>query len=395
MPRLLLIGLGTYMIATLFSAVGFSVFATPNSTAPVQIVDENTQTQLGALLAISPTEPKDQACPINGQLFTQTERNAWEQRRPLAVMIENHTDARPQSGLSRADAVYEMVAEGAITRFMAIFYCDAQRDDVILAPIRSARTYFLDYASGYNFPMYVHVGGANIPGPTDALGQIGDYGWALENDVNLGFSFGLPYYTKNANRLGREVATEHQGQSSTELLWKLAKEKREWTNIAPERFIAGKKVAASDWKDGYTPHTFSDEPVTPGTVNSIAHEFWSGFGSFAVVWTYDPATNTYKRVMGGEPHLDQNTGEQIAVSNVIIIQTDEKGPINEAKHMLYGTTGTGKALIFKNGEAIVAKWSKPKRESQLTFLDSKGNEIALTRGKQWISVLDKNTPITY
>src|SRR5574344_1657062 len=66
---------------------------------------------------------KTEICPINGALYTKEEKNIWSTRRPLMVMIENHEEARPQSGLQSADVVYETVAEGGITRFMGVFYC--------------------------------------------------------------------------------------------------------------------------------------------------------------------------------------------------------------------------------------------------------------------------------
>jgi len=122
--------------------------ATPTQTQQHLTADESDTGK--KLLNISAQEPRNQQCPINGQLFTVTEKAAWEKRRPLAVMIENSPDARPQSGLTHADLVFEALAEGGVTRFMGIFYCDVQAEDTTLAPIRSARTYFVDWASGFN-----------------------------------------------------------------------------------------------------------------------------------------------------------------------------------------------------------------------------------------------------
>ena len=68
---------------------------------------------------------KDRPCPLNGALYTKNREQKWQERRPLGVMVENHLDARPTLGLSRADVIYEAVAEGGITRFMAVFYCQA------------------------------------------------------------------------------------------------------------------------------------------------------------------------------------------------------------------------------------------------------------------------------
>ena len=135
-------------------------------------------------------------------------------------MIENHQEARPQSGLSSADVIYEVVAEGGITRFLAIYYC---QDGAQIGPIRSARTYFIDYLSEYgNYPLYAHVGGANQAGPADALSQLDDYGWTAYNDLNQ-FSIGFPVFWRDYDRLGHSVATEHTIYSTIEKLLDYAK----------------------------------------------------------------------------------------------------------------------------------------------------------------------------
>ena len=388
-----------YFLSSLVSFGAFALFAHPQTASllgtnqPTEVTEEE-ETALGALLEIDPSEPKDQACPLNGKYYTMTERKAWEQDRPLAIMIENHPDARPQSGLSYADVVFEAVAEGGVTRFMALYYCGAQRFDVAVAPVRSARSYFIDWASGFNFPLYVHVGGANLPGPADALGQINDYGWGQENDLNQ-FSIGYPTFFRNTNRLGRDVATEHTMESSTEMLWEYAAEERGWTNMAPARRIGRTTYKEEDWKDGFTPWSFQDEVPADGSVTTLSYEFWDGFAQWGVSWDYNKETDMYMRSMAGEPHIDLNNDKQIAAANVVVFFTTEKGPIDELKHMLYTTTGTGKALIFKNGEEISGRWSKKTREDELVFTDNKGADLELARGLTWISVVGTGTEVTY
>ncbi len=395
--KTLILALVLYFVSSVSSFAGFSLLARGpqeamqlDSEVETEVVDEDL------LLTIDPEEPRDQVCPLNGALYTQTEREAWENKRPLAIMIENHPEARPQSGLSQADIVFETIAEGGVTRFMGLFYCDAQRKDVTVAPVRSARTYFVDWASGFNWPLYVHVGGANVPGPTDALGQISDYGWNGENDLNQ-FSIGYPVFVRDYNRLGkdRQLATEHTMVSSTQKLWDYAAEERDWTNLAPERTISRSLEPGSDWKDGYKGLAFEESEAEPGDTINISYDFWSGYNDYSVAWTFNPETKLYTREMGGEAHTDLNNDEQIAVSNVVVLLTTEKGPINEKKHMLYGTTGTGKALVFKNGEAVSANWSKDDRESELEFTDSKGKVLAFEPGKIWISVIDKGNEVEY
>ncbi len=355
---------------------------------------ENTETE-DSLLKIDASMPKDQICPLNGAMYTLTEKEAWSTRRPLAVMIENTPEARPQSGLANADIVFEAVAEGGITRFMPIFYCDVQSEEVTLAPIRSARTYYINLASGFNRPMYVHVGGANDESTpaTHALNQLSEYGWNGENDINQ-FSVGYPTFIRDYNRIpGKEIATEHTMTTSTEKLWAVAS-KRGWTNMSPELKVGKKTLAASDWADGYTGWTFADG-VAGTTAQTISYEFWTGTTDYAVSWKYDPSTNLYTRYTGGAVHTDLNNGQAITMSNVVVMYTKETGPLNEKKHMMYDVIGKGDATIFHNGVAEKVTWSKKTRESELEFLDKSGTAISLTRGKVWVSVVAIGTDISY
>ena len=398
MPKKNLIALlMIYLVSTAASFGVFSLIAKGAQAEPKsnqqQINDD--ETLLGALLDIDPNEARDQACPLNGQYYTLTEKNAWSSRRPLFVMIENTPDARPQSGLSKADVVFEAVAEGGVTRFGALYYCAAQYQDVTLAPVRSARSYFVDWASGFNLPMYVHVGGANLDGPADALEQIGTYGWRGENDIDQ-FSVGYPTFVRNYNRIpGREIATEHTMETTTEALWAVAAE-RGWTNITPARIVNGRSVAAADWQSAYQGWSFESETPTLGTSQTISYDFWSGYNEYSVVWTYDAANDSYLRSNGGQDQTDLNNDQQLKASTVIVLFTTEKGPIDEKKHMLYGSVGQGKALIFKHGqEPAEANWSKPTREAELSFTNVRGQDIDLARGQIWISVLATGSEVSY
>lgn len=381
-----------------FSVSGFgipsrSVVIVPEDTTTTG--DESGETALTSLLNINPSEPKDQACPLNGQMYTQTERSAWEKHRPLAVMIENTPDARPQSGMGSADVVYEAVAEGGVTRFLGLFYCGVQAFDTTLAPIRSARIYFMQLAAGYNRPLYVHVGGANVPGPTDALGILTEWGWTGANDLNQ-FSIGYPTFVRDYNRVpGKEIATEHTMVTSTEKLWAIG-EKRGWTNTSPDiKGKNGKVTAGTEWKDDFTPWTFEDGAAASApTASKISYDFWSGYSDYAVEWTYDAASNSYARKHGGEAHVDMNTDQQVKAKNVVVLLATEKGPINEKKHMIYEVIGTGDALIFKNGEVIKATWTKKDKDSQVVFSE-KGKPVSFNRGMIWVSVVGKTTKVSY
>ena len=408
--RLLLIcGVSIYLV---FSVATYGVFAF-SSTQSTGLLsglanlggstmvpsEDPLEREEGLRLEIDPSAPKIVACPLNGKMYTQVEADSWNTRRPLGVMIENSLDARPQSGMGSADVVYEAVSEGGITRFLAIYYCEAQKKEVVIAPVRSARQFFVDMISEYNRGLYAHVGGANGEDSdprTRALENIASYGWNLTTSLNQ-FSIGFPTFVRNYNRLpGRDVATEHTMESSSEKLWAVA-EKRGWTNVSPPTTVRGVTTPGSEWIDGFTPWKFQDGagPNDRGSVTNIKHEFWSGYKAYAVEWNYDSATNQYLRVMGGQIHLDLNTNKQIAVNNVIVLQTREFPSVDIHKHNYLVTTGSGKAWIFRDGKVIEANWAKKSREDRTIFTDTLGAEISLTRGPIWISVINLETTPTY
>ena len=352
---------------------------------------------LGGGLNIDPSAPKNSQCPVNGQMYTSAEEKVWQSRRPLFVMIENSTDARPQSGLNSADILYEAVVEGGITRFGAVYYCGVAAQDTIVGPVRSARTTFVNMASEYNYPLYTHVGGANC-GSSDsrtcttdkrvqALEQINQYGWGgvKGNDLNQ-FSIGFPTFWRDYERLGRTVATEHTMYSSTEKLWKYAAG-RGWTNKSPD----GK----ADWKDKFAPFIFKDDAKEKGTVNKISFGFWESYKDFDVVWSYDQTNNLYTRENGGSAHKDLNNDSTLTAKVVVVQFTKELGPLDEHKHMLYEIIGTGKGLVFQDGVATEATWSKKDREARTVWSDAKGKKLSFNRGKIVFEILPADNTVTY
>lgn len=343
----------------------------------------------GTGFVIDPSLPKTEACPLTGEMFTKQERDIWEKRRPLAVMIENHEEARPQSGLSYADIVYEAVAEGGITRFMGIYYCGIAAYNIGLAPVRSARTYFVDWVSEYD-ALYNHVGGAGqcnddtVDERAKALCQIERYG--IKDMDQFGISFPICY--RNYDRLDHTVATEHTMVCFSTKLYELAA-KRNWTNVDEENI---------PWDKNYEPWKFKDEAKTadrgPGGTVSFVH--WPDYeAEYGVAWTYDTATNAYKRANGGQPHLDLETKQQLTAKNVVIQFAKETDGVDDHAHIIYGTIGGGKALIFQDGKTIVGIWKKASRVARTKFYDEKGSEVEFSRGKIWIEVVATDTKVTY
>ncbi len=373
--------LGVYLLTAGASYMYFSNQSSASSTVVTGKVDND----YGAL-AFDDGKPKTESCPLNGVKYSKDQEKWWQTHRPLGVMIENSVDARPQSGLSFADVVYEAVAEGGITRFLSVFYC---QDAGFVGPVRSARTYFLDFISEYGaFPLYAHVGGANTPGKANALGQIVDYGWSVYNDLNQ-FSIGFPTFKRDESRLGRSVATEHTMYSTTRALW----------NVGKDRGLTNKDEDGNSWDESFVEYSFKNDAATSerGTSQIVDVNFWTSQPNFSVKWVYDPTTNLYMRSVGGEKHLDNNTKKQLSAKNVVILYMSE-GRANDGYegnlHMLYGTKGTGDAVIFQDGKQIKGEWSKDDRESRTMLTDASGKKISFNRGVIWFQIVPDDSPIS-
>ncbi|OGG08970.1 hypothetical protein A2154_05220 [Candidatus Gottesmanbacteria bacterium RBG_16_43_7] len=379
-----IIGMALYLIATGSSYAVFT-YIIPHKNVNVAEVPVNPDQDQSE---IDPSIPRTEECPLNGKMYTDMERQLWEKRRPLAVMIENHEESRPQSGVSRADVVYEAVAEGGITRFMAVFYCGVYQDTLI-APVRSARTYYLPWVLEYD-ALYNHVGGAGLcHDPTvderaKALCQVQQY--KIKDMDQFGISFPTCY--RNYDRLDHPVATEHTMVCSTEKLYNVASE-RGWSNVD------AKGVA---WDKNFKSWKFIDDAKVAERGASFSASFtaWEGYAnSYGVSWQYDPATNSYKRKNGGVPHLDLETDRQIGAKNVVILFAKETGPVDEHKHLLYTNIGTGEAIVFQNGVVLEGTWRKTDRSARTIFYDTKGREIPFVRGQIWIEMLPIGTTVDY
>lgn len=373
----ILLVLGVYLLTAGISFSLFSKTVAPGSSDSTSSVTAMPTNDYEAI-EFDPNQPKTEVCPLNGAKYSKQQRDWWEKHRPLGVMLENHTEARPHSGLSFADVVYEAVAEGGITRFLAVYYC---QDAGITGPVRSARTYFLDFISEYgDAPLYAHVGGANTPGPANALGQIEDYGWAGYNDLNQ-FSVGFPTYKRDEARAGRPVATEHTMYTTTSKLWK----------VGEERDLTDTNKDGERWDENFRSYKFKEDAPASSRPKSqkIHFEYWQNQPDFNVDWTYDPATNTYLRVNGGEVHKDRNTGKQITAKNIVAVYMTERRANDGYEgnlHLLYGDKGSGKAVIYQDGKELQGRWSKASRTDRMV-ITANGKEVQFNPGTIWFHIL--------
>lgn len=384
---------GLYLLVAGTTLAIFTAIRKPSTYTPAGSEEKRSKINLDL--------PKTEVCPINGAKFTKAEKDIWMGRRPITAMIENHIDSRPQSGLSKADVVYEAVAEGGITRFLVVYYCGASAEDVRIGPIRSVRVYYITFASEYATPLFVHSGGANnicsnCPGGVKEKGQVApevdafkmltDIGWrfAKGNSMDAGTNIGFPIVWRDYERIPG-AATEHTFMGSTDKLF----------TEGVARGFGYKNEKGVAWDKNFVLWKFIDDKAGTGTVNDISFSFWNNKKDYDVEWKYDLAGNKYLRFTGGKAHIDMDTNEQLSAKNIVIQFTKEKGPVDKEGHMFYTTTGEGESLIFQNGTVIKGTWEKASKEARTKYFDDKGKEVSFVRGQTWIEIVPADNQIKY
>ena len=307
--------------------------------------------------AIRTTPPKETRveAPLTGELVDPL----VAEKRALAVVIENHPDARPQSGYNDADIVYEALAEGGITRTLAIFQ---SKDSKEIGPVRSARDYFIEWLSGLN-GIFAHVGGSSTAIATINQSKIPD----------LNQFYNGSYYWRSTDRYA-----PHNVYTTTEKLYAAAKANSISTTGAPKPFLFKDDVLEVD------------RPLEQNiTVN------FSG-PLFQVTYKYNLKTNTYSRSISGITAKDKNSGVAIAPKNVIVEYTSVEPYVNAAGEQAVRIgTSSGKGILFQDGKAAEITWSKANRNAKTIYLDSLGKEIKLNRGQTWIEIVPLTMSVTY
>lgn len=275
------------------------------------------------------------------------------QRRAWAVVVENFPTVRPQFGLSQADIVFESPTEGGITRFLAIY--QSQMPDKV-GPIRSARSFFNDWARAYS-PYYSHSGGS-----TKALNQLSQ-GYGNIFDVN-------EFYNGSAYSRDSGLDAPHNLFTSA------------------DKFLS--YVKSKD-KSGNTPTvpamSFTDQPIGSSTVQKITIPYKPE--EYEVTYKYNDGY--YERQLIGQTQTDANTTSPLRISNVVILFTDVTPiPGDSLKRVDLRTLGQGKVMVFSNGQKYTGTWEKNNLDDAIKFLDDSDQLIPLKAGQTWISVIDKS-----
>lgn len=287
--------------------------------------------------------------PLTGLQVDQEVNN-----RIIGVMINNLKPARPQSGLDKADMVYEILAEGMITRFIAFY--QSQQPEVI-GPVRSTRPYYIDIINGFD-GIIVHCGAS-----------FAAYDILRNNS--------LPYLDEITNSSGT--------------FWR-----EDFRNPPHNVYTSYDKIITSvkskGYKEvGYIPSfIFLDEnQVMEGApATNIKIDYYT---NYHITYEYNAETKLYNRFIDGSPHTDLETGQQLTAKNILVVRTDHK-VLDSAGRLEVDVYGPGTGYLFQNGLVKEVIWER-KDGVIRAYID--GVEQGLYPGQTWVMVVQHQTPVAY
>lgn len=304
-------------------------------------------------------EPVRFTNPLTGE-ETETDISA---NRPLAVMLNTLKKSLPQSGPGSADMLIEMTEEGGITRVMAVYQDFSDVGN--LGTIRSTREYFLFMAMGMD-AMLSHCGGS-----PSALGIISDTGYKTLNSMSMGSTYWRDDWRK------KNVGLEHSLYTSSEAL---------------ETYISDPSHIRTTHEEGFTsPYVFTEDgtPQNGQSANRISVSF-SGYKTTG--FTYDAEQGKYLVDAFDEPYMDENTDQQVAVENVVIIPTRQTTKPDGQRQEFDLSSGTG--YFACGGKYVEIQWEKGDMYAPMVFKTADGAPLELGVGNTYICVCGDTRPIT-
>lgn len=307
--------------------------------------NNNTETEVSKL-----EEPKKEK---EVQVFKGNER-------PIAVMIDNHSDAWPQAGLNKAYMVYEIVVEGGETRLMALF---KGQDLDEIGPVRSARHYFIDYAME-NDAIYVHFGQS-----PQAQSDIKKYSI---NDINGIAEDGTTFWRV------KDKAAPHNAVTSTEKLMQSAKNKK-FRTTSKEESVLKYTTEEVNLEDGI----IADEVTIPHS------------NLQTVKYKYNEDSKKYVRYARGKEQTDWETKESVETKNIIITFCDNYtlSDVENKGRQGLKNIGTFDGYYITNGKAIKIKCTKNARDEKTVYKDLQGNEIKVNDGNTFVNICPTNAKV--
>ncbi|MEA4919591.1 MAG: DUF3048 domain-containing protein [Clostridiaceae bacterium] len=348
------------MIAAVFTACGMNETDNGGKQTDTRISETPDEGEKGDEFV-----PDGNVNPLTG-LCDGISDSALEQR-PVAIMVSNSYDSLPQWGISQADIIYEMLAEGRITRLLAIFKDPSKIEK--LASIRSSRPYFIDIAQSYG-AVYMHFGGS-VP----AYNAIAERKDLISIDGIKGSWEGTLFFRDPERR--KTLGLEHSVYTTGEYI---------------ENALASLN---KDLSQAEQPSAFSfasDSSASGGSAMSKVSVTYSERNK--PYYVYDASKGTYLRYQYGDPHMDAYLGVQIEVKNLLVLRmetTDVAG--NALKLVEVKTNGSGEGYYFCNGKYIPITWEKNAYNEPISFYDAAGSELKLERGKTFVSVVTEKAAV--
>ena len=289
----------------------------------------------------------------------------YENDRPIAVMLNNLKQAQPQLGVSQADIIYEIPAEGDITRMVGVF--QSLEDVGTLGSIRSARPYYMEVAQGHD-ALYVHAGGS-----PQAYEDIAAYSVANMDGVNGGNDARI--FWRDAGRKS-SMGYEHSLVTSGEKI-------RGYLDNGPYR---------TEHKDSYTYSQTFAEDGTPANGTAAEHVKLYFTKYKTGLFDYDPETGLYMVSQYGGAYTDGNTGEQVGVTNVLVLETAISViPGDSEGRLKVQMTGSGKGTYFCGGKGVEIQWSKADRYSPFVYTNTDGSPLVLGQGTSYVCITTPKT----
>ena len=290
--------------------------------------------------------------------------------RPYAVMINNLNEARlVQSGLSDAYLVYEIIVEGGITRYLALFKdVDVPR----IGSIRSSRHYYLDYVLE-NDAIYVHWGWS--PQAKEDIKTL------KINNIN-GLTYEGKYFYRENPISPSKIASEHTGFTNTELL----------TN-------AVNKLGYRKETNKGLLLTYSPKSIDLSSFDSVqdAKNIKIVYSNYITnTYEYDIDNKVYNRYVNKSEQIDKNNDEPITVKNIIVysiknytIAGDKKG------RQFLDNIGSGEGYYITEGKIIKINWEKESREKQTKYTYEDGTELIVNDGNTFIQIIPNTGNISW
>ena len=286
-------------------------------------------------------------------------------RRPVAVVINNYRRAIPQSGIGSADIHFEVLAEGDITRIVSVFQSESSEN---IGPVRSTRNYFTDFAFCSD-AILVHHGGS--PQGYESIRR-----FSLNNLDGMRLE-GTTFWRDPERRANRGM--EHSSMTAVSLIMEAAEK-------------AGYRMELSE---DYTPmwnfFTRFTIPYGGHFSNRVVVPFSQSQRS---TFVYDFRTREYRRYQGDVPHIDEETGEQLTFTN-ILVQLTRIIVIDAVGRRQVDLVGSGNGYLITAGHYIPVTWRKESIDSPTQWFDEQGNPLRLNRGRTWICVFSENGTVIF